>query len=770
MKKTMQKLKVMNIRLNSVRSKLMRVRSSLETSLEIPNPNLRCKQFLQLQLKTIENAFADYNKLHQRVFEADVGDEVREDAEVEYVTFEQQYGELFIYISKLIDDNIKTEEDAARTAAAVHPLPSILNTTEIAPHLPPLKVPLPTFDGTYENWFAFRSMFETIMKRYSTESPAIKLYHLRNSLVGKAAGIIDQEIINNNDYDMAWKMLIERFEDKRLIIDKHIDALFNLSKLVNENATELRKFIDTCAKNVDALKNLGLPVEGLGECMLINRIASKLDIETRKAWELNHVDDTLPGYDDTLEFLRERCKVLEKIQPDLKQTMKSQRPVRSAQDVKGKTSTLVATSNKCPQCSDGHELWRCDTFKNGNLSEKYNLLRRIGACFNCLQKGHRTNNCTSKHTCKKCRKFHHTMLHPEEDSAKKSETSLISAINPEPLKENSEQPIKGGSVVTSRVNDYTICLELLVVPKITGVLPTTKVNVTTLAFPNGIDLADPGFYIPDKVNMLLGADVFFDMLMAGRIQLPNSAALLQETQFGWVLSGLVPTEASGVVHSFCATAPNENLDVLVRRFWELESFGDIELPCSISEEECLRHFETTHERTAEGRYLVHLPFNDKKKHLGESRSMAEKRFLGLERRLDKASELKILYKEFLKDYEALGHMVENPNPDDLQAFYLPHHYVLKPTSTTTKLRVVSINQTQMIGPTVQNDLVLILLNFRSHRFALVADIPKMYRQVAVYQDDCRYQRILWRENRNEPLKTYDLQTVTYGLASFHPRF
>ncbi|XP_058810927.1 uncharacterized protein LOC131675801 [Topomyia yanbarensis] len=867
MKKTMQELKVMNIRLNSVRSKLMRVRSSLETSLEIPNPNLRCKQFLQLQLKTIENAFADYNKLHQRVFEADVGDEVREDAEVEYVTFEQQYGELFIYISKLIDDNIKTEEDATRTAAAVHPLPSILNTTEIAPHLPPLKVPLPTFDGTYENWFAFRSMFETIMKRYSTESPVIKLYHLRNSLVGKAAGIIDQEIINNNDYDMAWKMLIERFEDKRLIIDKHIDALFNLSKLVNENATELRKFIDTCTKNVDALKNLGLPVEGLGECMLINRIASKLDIETRKAWELNHVDDTLPGYDDTLEFLRERCKVLEKIQPDLKQTMKSQRPVRSAQDVKGKTSTLVATSNKCPQCSDGHELWRCDTFKNVNLSEKYNLLRRIGACFNCLQKGHRTNNCTSKHTCKKCRKFHHTMLHPEEDSAKKSETSLTSAINPEPLKENSEQPIKGGSVVntaeeerqsnfctrpknvgkqillstavvlvrgkggqqhpcrvlldsgshtsfvteqfatflalkkkstnvnvsclndiqtkirfkihtkvTSRVNDYTICLELLVVPKITGVLPTIKVNVTTLAFPNGIDLADPGFYIPDKGNMLLGADVFFDMLMAGRIQLPNSAALLQETQFGWVLSGLVPTEASGVVHSFCATAPNENLDVLVRRLWELESFGDIELPCSISEEECLRHFETTHERTAEGRYLVHLPFNDKKKQLGESRSMAEKRFLGLERRLDGAPELKMLYKEFLKDYEALGHMIENPNPDDLQTFYLPHHYVLKPTSTTTKLRVVfdgsatsdtgvSINQTQMIGPTVQNDLVSILLNFRSHRFALVADIPKMYRQVAVYQDDCRYQRILWRENRNEPLKTYDLQTVTYGLAS-----
>lgn len=150
----------------------------------------------------------------------------------------------------------------------------------MAMHLPPLKVPLPTFDGTYENWYAFKSMFETIMDRYQSESPAIKLYHLRNSLVGKAAGIIDQEIINNNDYAAAWATLTERFEDKRLIIDKHIDALFDLPKMCGENAADLRKLIDVCTRNVDALKNLELPVDGLGESMLINRITKKLDGET----------------------------------------------------------------------------------------------------------------------------------------------------------------------------------------------------------------------------------------------------------------------------------------------------------------------------------------------------------------------------------------------------------------------------------------------------------------------------------------------------------
>ncbi|XP_058456427.1 uncharacterized protein LOC131433839 [Malaya genurostris] len=863
MKKAMAAIKVMNSRMDSVRNKLMRVRSSLESSQDVPNPNLKCKQFLQLQLKTIESAFAEYDQLHQRVFEADVEDEVREEAEEAYVRFEQQYGELFIYISKLIDDNIKMEEDAART---IQPLQSMQNrTSEVALHLPPLKVPLPTFDGTYENWFAFRSMFETIMQRYSSEAPGIKLYHLRNSLVGKAAGIIDQEIINNNDYNAAWKMLIERYEDKRLIIDKHIDALFNLPKLLSENASDLRKLIDTCTKNVEALKNLGLPVEGLGECMMINRLVSKLDTETRKAWELNHVDDDLPGYDDTLEFLRERCKVLEKIQPAVKQVLKNQKPVRNVQEAKGKTSTLLTVTDKCPQCSNNHELWRCDTFKNVNLSDKYNTLRRIGACFNCLQKGHRLSNCTSKHTCKKCRKPHHTILHPD-DSAKESEKSSPSTNKAEQTKTLEQSSTSGSTVatidveqqsnfcaqpknlgkqillstavvlvrgkggqqypcrvlldsgshtsfvteqfatllalekhptnvhisclndtqtkvrlkihtqVTSRVNDYTVCMELLVVPKITGVLPSSKVDISTLSLPSGIELADPRFHVPDKINMLLGADVFFDMLMIGRLQLPISGALLQETQFGWVFSGPVPNEDSRVVHSFSATAYEESVDTLVRKFWEIESFGDIEGFNSTIEEECVQHFERTHQRMANGRYMVRLPFNDKKILLGDSRRMAEKRFYGLEKRLNGVPELKQQYSDFLREYEALGHMIENPKPDDSQGFYLPHHYVLKPTSSTTKLRVVfdgsaasdtgiSINETQLIGPIVQNDLVSILLNFRIHRFVFTADISKMYRQIAVHKDDRRYQRILWRETQNEPLKTYDLQTVTYGIAS-----
>ncbi|XP_065088027.1 uncharacterized protein LOC135709561 [Ochlerotatus camptorhynchus] len=165
--------------------------------------------------------------------------------------------------------------------------------------------------------------------------------------------------------------------------------------------------------------------------------------------------------------------------------------------------------------------------------------------------------------------------------------------------------------------------------------------------------------------------------------------------------------------------------------------------------------------------------------LGDSRTMAERRFLTLEKRLDRAPELKEQYMAFLREYEQLGHMKLNndvTDEDPHSVFYLPHHYVLKPSSTTTRLRVVfdgsaesstgiSINQTQMIGPTVQNHLVCIVSNFRVFKYGFTADVPKMYRQVGVHRNDRRYQKVVNRYDSNHPLQTYDLQTVTYGLAS-----
>lgn len=91
--------------------------------------------------------------------------------------------------------------------------------------------------------------------------------------------------------------------------------------------------------------------------------------------------------------------------------------------------------------------------------------------------------------------------------------------------------------------------------------------------------------------------------------------------------------------------------------------------------------------------------------------------------------------------------------DSDEQCYLPHHVVLKESSITTKLRVVfdesaksasgvSMNDAQLVGQTVQEDLFSILFRFRYRGIVLSADIGKMYRQILMRPDDGKYQQIL----------------------------
>lgn len=71
----------------------------------------------------------------------------------------------------------------------------------------------------------------------------------------------------------------------------------------------------------------------------------------------------------------------------------------------------------------------------------------------------------------------------------------------------------------------------------------------------------------------------------------------------------------------------------------------------------------------------------------------------------------------------------------------------------------------MKGPTVQDNLLAIIMRFRTHNYVLTADIEKMYRQVRIQDQHTKFQKILWREHTNHPVQTYSLQTVTYGTTS-----
>jgi hypothetical protein len=151
----------------------------------------------------------------------------------------------------------------------------------------------------------------------------------------------------------------------------------------------------------------------------------------------------------------------------------------------------------------------------------------------------------------------------------------------------------------------------------------------------------------------------------------------------------------------------------------------------------------------------------------------------MERRFQKDPVLKKEYVTFMTEYEKLNHMTHINENEAIEVpghmCYIPHHCVRNENSQTTKLRVVfdastktesgfSLNDVLQKGPAIQEELINILSRFRTHNFVLTADIKKMYRQIQVYDNHRDYQRILWRKNDNELIKTYRLNTVTYGTV------
>ena len=105
----------------------------------------------------------------------------------------------------------------------------------------------------------------------------------------------------------------------------------------------------------------------------------------------------------------------------------------------------------------------------------------------------------------------------------------------------------------------------------------------------------------------------------------------------------------------------------------------------------VRHFESNHSRTKDGRFVVPLPKDPRAKLIGESRSQAVRRLLSLERSLNTRG----CFNEFddiMQEYLDLGHtevvpIMEMEKPLD-SIFYLPMHAVYKASSTTTKVRAV----------------------------------------------------------------------------------
>lgn len=241
----------------------------------------------------------------------------------------------------------------------------------------------------------------------------------------------------------------------------------------------------------------------------------------------------------------------------------------------------------------------------------------------------------------------------------------------------------------------------------------------------GLKLADPDLSSSDPIDVLLGADIYASILRHGLRKGSKLQPVAQKTMFGWILSGRISSteEQGGIATHQCSVG--EPLSVLVRRFWEQEELPPSPTPLTSEEQECEDLYVRTHTQTSDGRYVVRLPVRPTLPDLTETRVAAVRSLLRSERKFLKEEQFCVLYTEFMNTYEELKHMTraKTSTHKAQRICFLPHHGVLKESSTSTRLRVVfngswaiasgkSLNEHLLVGKNLLPALNDILLRWR----------------------------------------------------------
>lgn len=329
--------------------------------------------------------------------------------------------------------------------------------------------------------------------------------------------------------------------------------------------------------------------------------------------------------------------------------------------------------------------------------------------------------------------------------------------------------------------------DAFVLSKLTNNLPSYSFDSTDWKHIHQLTLADPHFSEPKHIDLLLGADVYANIIRPGLCRGIIGSPIAQNTVLGWILSGEI-SESHATTITVSSFHTQIEIDSLLRKFWELEEIPN-ETVMSEEDQWCENFFRNTHQRQENGKYLVQLPlrsFFDSNAILGASKQTALNRFYQLEKRFQRDADYHSRYSTVINEYLQLGQMeletasendfTSSPNPNSYECYYIPHHAIIKESSTTTKIRVVfdasaktssgkSLNDILVPGPALQTDLLKIIINWRIFRYVFTSDIEKMYRKIDMTPKDTHYQRILWRNITTEEIKTYRLNTVTFGTSS-----
>jgi hypothetical protein len=236
---------------------------------------------IQVRFNKLSDIFSRYDIAQSELESSDDTDHSgdRESFEDQYYQVEAKCNELLHPLLELPKSRQYSSEGSSSASRNNSP-----RSHSSSVHIKLPVISLPTFDGDSCSWLQYRDTFEALIVNNNTLSNVQKFHYLIASLTNEAKDLTANFHVTNENFLVAWQLVKQRYNNKRLIAMMHAKRLFQMPQGKKGDASALRHLINHVSSHMNALKALSLNVT-FQDIILNHLMLASLDSETHQQWE-----------------------------------------------------------------------------------------------------------------------------------------------------------------------------------------------------------------------------------------------------------------------------------------------------------------------------------------------------------------------------------------------------------------------------------------------------------------------------------------------------
>ena len=228
----------------------------------------------------LEKRFEDAGALNSAALERTPDTDSVLEKEIEDAEdFENKIGTQLERISSFLE---QFEVSDSAVTAAINASPTSSSSTTGNLKMP--KFDLQKFKGHYKDWTPFYEQFMASVDSSTTIADIQKFNYLKAALSCEALQLVSHLPLSNSNYKIALKSLMDRYDNERLTVNSHLDAILQLQPLGGKSASQL---LVSFEENLMAIEALKVNTKN-SDFIWVRILSEKLDQESRRQWELDY--------------------------------------------------------------------------------------------------------------------------------------------------------------------------------------------------------------------------------------------------------------------------------------------------------------------------------------------------------------------------------------------------------------------------------------------------------------------------------------------------